>query len=59
MIAVELREKVAPYLKALMMEHGVIALPAGPNVLRLLPPLILREDEARFALDAIAAVLPG
>lgn len=58
MIALELREKVAPYLKALMMDHGVIALPAGPNVLRLLPPLILSAAEAEIALDAIATVLP-
>jgi len=58
MLAVELREKVAPFLKALMLEHGVIALPGGPNVLRLLPPLILNEAEAHTALDAIAAVLP-
>lgn len=58
MIAVELREKVAPYLKALMVEHGVIALPGGANVLRLLPPLILSVDEAHTALDAISAVLP-
>ncbi len=58
MIAVELREKVAPYLKALMVDHGVIALPGGANVLRLLPPLILNMDEAHTALDAIGAVLP-
>jgi acetylornithine/LysW-gamma-L-lysine aminotransferase len=57
MIAVELREKVAPTLKTLMVEHGVIALPGGPNVLRLLPPLILGADEARIALDAVDAVL--
>jgi acetylornithine/LysW-gamma-L-lysine aminotransferase len=57
MIAVELREKVAPALKALMIEHGVIALPGGPNVLRLLPPLNLSADEAAIALDAIDAVL--
>lgn len=59
MMAVELREKVAPYLKALMVEHGIIALPGGPNVLRLLPPLILSEEQARLGIDAIVAVLPG
>ncbi len=59
MIAIELREKVAPYLKALMVEHGVIALPAGSNVLRLLPPLILSDDEAEQAVAAISAVLPN
>jgi LysW-gamma-L-lysine/LysW-L-ornithine aminotransferase len=58
MIAIELREKVAPYLKALMTDHAVIALPAGTNVLRLLPPLILSQTEAQMAVDAIAAVLP-
>lgn len=58
MIAIELREKVAPYLKALMTDHGVIALPAGPTVLRLLPPLILSEVEAAQAVRAISAVLP-
>ncbi len=46
MLAVELREKVAPYLKALMMDHGVIALPGGPNVLRLLPPLDLQRGRS-------------
>jgi acetylornithine/LysW-gamma-L-lysine aminotransferase len=59
MIAIELREKVAPTLKALMVEHGVIALPAGATVLRLLPPLTLSMDEAALAVEAIAAVLPA
>ncbi|MGL4651507.1 MAG: aspartate aminotransferase family protein, partial [Caldilineaceae bacterium] len=59
MLAIELRDKVAPYLKALMLEHGVIALPAGANVLRLLPPLTLAPDEATLAVDAIVAVLPA
>jgi acetylornithine/LysW-gamma-L-lysine aminotransferase len=57
MIAVELREKVAPYLRALMEEHAVIALPAGPNVLRLLPPLVLTEEEAREGVEAVCAVI--
>ncbi|MCB0183765.1 MAG: acetylornithine/succinylornithine family transaminase [Caldilineaceae bacterium] len=59
MVAIELREKVGSYLKALMEEHGVIALPAGANVLRLLPPLIITEDEITVAVNAIAAVLPA
>lgn len=58
MIAIELREKVGPYLKALMEDHGVIALPAGANVLRLLPPLIITEEEIEIGVKAIAAVLP-
>lgn len=54
MIAVELRTKVAPVLKSLMLEHGVIALPAGPTVLRLLPPLVITEQEIDRGVQAIA-----
>lgn len=54
MLAVELRVKVAPLLKALMLTHGVIALPAGPTVLRLLPPLVIREDEIEVGIRAVA-----
>lgn len=59
MIALELREKVGPYLKALMEEYQVIALPAGPNVLRLLPPLTINEEEIDIGVRAIAGVLPA
>lgn len=57
MIGIELRQKPGPYLKALMEEQGVIALPAGTNVLRLLPPLVIAEEEIEVAVAAIAAVL--
>lgn len=59
MLAIELRTKVAPALKTLMVEHGVIALPGGPNVLRLLPPLVITEDEMTTGVEAIAATLRG
>ncbi len=57
MIGIELRQKVGPYLKRLMEEHHVLALPAGSNVLRLLPPLTLSEEEADVAIKAIAEAL--
>jgi acetylornithine/succinyldiaminopimelate/putrescine aminotransferase len=57
MIAIELRTKVAPLLKSLMMNHGVIALPAGPTVLRLLPPLVITEKEMDFGVQAIAKAI--
>jgi LysW-gamma-L-lysine/LysW-L-ornithine aminotransferase len=57
MIAVELRTKVAPVLKSLMMNHGVIALPAGPTVLRLLPPLVITEKEIDIGVQAIAKAI--
>jgi acetylornithine/LysW-gamma-L-lysine aminotransferase len=54
MLAVELRGKVAPILKSLMLDHGVIALPAGPTVLRLLPPLVITQSEIDTGVAAIA-----
>lgn len=57
MIAIELRAKVAPVLKALMLEHGVIVLPAGPTVLRLLPPLVISDDEIEQGVRAIVSVI--
>jgi acetylornithine/LysW-gamma-L-lysine aminotransferase len=51
---VELRTKVAPVLKSLMVQHGVIALPAGPTILRLLPPLVITEEEVQHGVRAIA-----
>ena len=52
MIGIELKEKARPHIEALM-ARGVLALPAGPTVIRLLPPLVI-EDEA---LDEVAARL--
>jgi predicted acetylornithine/succinylornithine family transaminase len=56
MIGIDLRKRVTPYLKGLM-AHGVLALPAGPTVLRLLPPLVVRQDELDLVRRAIAQTL--
>ena len=56
MVGLELRGRVTPVLKALQ-EQGVLALPAGLNTLRLLPPLIISRDELRLVIGAIAEVL--
>jgi acetylornithine/LysW-gamma-L-lysine aminotransferase len=56
MIGVELKQKVTPYLHALM-DRGVLALPAGLNVLRLLPPLVIEKSDLDIVADAIEAVL--
>ncbi|MEW6569114.1 MAG: aspartate aminotransferase family protein [Chloroflexota bacterium] len=56
MIGIELRRKVTPYLEALL-EHGVIALPAGLTVIRLLPPLVIGYPELDRVLEALQAVL--
>jgi LysW-gamma-L-lysine/LysW-L-ornithine aminotransferase len=59
MIAIELRSKVAPILKSLMLEHGIVALPAGATVLRLLPPLVISEEEIELGVAAIARAVKG
>jgi acetylornithine/LysW-gamma-L-lysine aminotransferase len=57
MAGVELKEKVQPYLEKLLGE-GVLALPAGPTVLRLLPPLVITREQIDRVVQAIARVLP-
>lgn len=59
MVGIELREKSGRYIKALMDDHGVLALPAGSNVIRFLPPLIVSEAEIDEGVAALAAVLPA
>jgi len=56
LIGIELRDKVAPILKALQ-ERGVLALPAGMTVLRLLPPLVMEDDDLWQAVEIIEEVL--
>ncbi|MDZ4763006.1 MAG: aspartate aminotransferase family protein [Chloroflexota bacterium] len=56
MIGVELRGKVAPVLRALQ-ARGVLALPAGATVLRLLPPLVIEEADLWTAMAAVIDVL--
>jgi acetylornithine/LysW-gamma-L-lysine aminotransferase len=56
MIGVELRQRVAPILKELM-ERGVLALPAGPTVLRFLPPLVIEEAELEVVLKTVRGIL--
>ncbi|SNZ20677.1 aspartate aminotransferase family protein [Cohaesibacter gelatinilyticus] len=38
-------------------EHGFLAVPAGDNVLRLLPPLTIGQEEIEFAISALNAAL--
>jgi acetylornithine/LysW-gamma-L-lysine aminotransferase len=56
LIGVELRSKVSPVLRALQ-DRGVLALPAGLNVLRLLPPLVIAQADLELVAQAIEAVL--
>jgi acetylornithine/N-succinyldiaminopimelate aminotransferase len=56
MLGVEFRGEVAPILKALR-EKGILAVKAGNNVLRLLPPLIVKRAEIRRLVGALDEIL--
>lgn len=56
MVGLELRGRVTPVLKGLQ-ECGVLALPAGLNTLRLLPPLIITRDQLAVVIAAIQEAL--
>ena len=44
MIGIELKVKSRPVLESLV-DHGLLAVPAGPTVVRLLPPLVISDQE--------------
>ena len=56
MVGLELREKSKPVLLRLM-EQGVLALPAGATVIRLLPPLTISYEELDRVARALRATL--
>jgi acetylornithine/LysW-gamma-L-lysine aminotransferase len=56
MIGIELKQKAAPYLKALQAKH-ILALNAGMTVIRLLPPLVISYTELDQAAIALHEVL--
>ena len=56
MIGIEMRQKVAPYIKALQ-EKKIIVLNAGMTVIRLLPPLVISYAQIDTLLAALEEVL--
>jgi LysW-gamma-L-lysine/LysW-L-ornithine aminotransferase len=56
MIGIELKHKVAPYIKALQ-EKRVIALNAGMTVIRLLPPLVITYEQIDHLVEVLSEVL--
>ncbi len=56
MIGIELRGKAGPVLQALQ-EDGVLAIGGGSSVIRLLPPLVIPEEQWSRAIDAIGRAL--
>ena len=56
MIGIEIRKKVTPLLRELQ-ELGILALPAGQTVLRLLPPLVITQEQMETVLETVVSVL--
>jgi acetylornithine/LysW-gamma-L-lysine aminotransferase len=56
MVGIEMKQKVAPYIKALQ-EANIIALNAGMTVIRLLPPLVITYEQIDHLVDALTEVL--
>ena len=52
MIGIEFRDPVAPLIDRLI-QHGIICGPAGPQVLRFLPPLIATNEHVDRVLDVL------
>lgn len=57
LLGIDLRLRVAPLLRRLAIDHGVLALPAGPTVLRLMPPLNIPAEDWSRVLGAVAEVV--
>ncbi len=56
MIGIEMKQKVAPYLKILQ-ERKIIALNAGMTVIRLLPPLVITYEQIDHLVNVLTDVL--
>jgi len=56
MVGLELKQKIAPYIRALM-DRGVLALPSGMTVIRFLPPLVISHEQLALVAETIQAVL--
>lgn len=56
MVGIEIKRKVTPYLQELM-AHGILALPAGLSVIRLLPPLVITKGQIDQVVETLEEVL--
>jgi LysW-gamma-L-lysine/LysW-L-ornithine aminotransferase len=56
MVGIEMKQKVAPYIKTLQ-EQKIIALNAGMTVIRLLPPLVITYEQLDHLVEVLTNVL--
>jgi len=56
MVGIEIKHKVAPFLGKLM-ERNILALSTGMTVIRLLPPLVIQQQQIDRVIEALEEVL--
>lgn len=56
MIGIEIKHKVQDVLAELLKRH-IITLPAGPNVIRLLPPLVIEKQQLDQVIEVLQELL--
>jgi acetylornithine/LysW-gamma-L-lysine aminotransferase len=56
MVGLELKGRAAPFIADLA-DRGVLALTAGANVMRFLPPLVISEEDVKRVVQQVQAVL--
>ncbi len=56
MIGIELKSETQPFILELQ-ENGVLVLPAGPQVIRLLPPLVITDPQWQEVTEKLIDVL--
>jgi acetylornithine/LysW-gamma-L-lysine aminotransferase len=57
MVGVEVKRGANPILRDLAVDHGILALPAGRSVVRLLPPLTVEREHADAVVEALEAII--
>jgi acetylornithine/LysW-gamma-L-lysine aminotransferase len=57
MVGIEVKRGANRLLRDLAIDHGILALPAGRTVLRLLPPLTVEREHADELVDALEAIV--
>ncbi|MFT4309561.1 MAG: aspartate aminotransferase family protein [Candidatus Woesearchaeota archaeon] len=56
LIGIELKEKAKPYIDELS-QKGILTMPTGPRIIRLLPPLVIEDEQVLTVIRAIREVL--
>ncbi|MFQ3319485.1 MAG: acetylornithine/LysW-gamma-L-lysine aminotransferase [Natronomonas sp.] len=57
MVGVEVKRGANPILRDLAIDHGILALPAGRSVVRLLPPLTIEREHADAVVSALEDII--